>query len=83
MPKHCHKFKLTLEEDGVHYLSGVDGSLFHPQEEKFYTNEEYCVDYFYDKAKEDPVKVFSRCWICVAKWQVKQEYSAGRDVCLL
>lgn len=53
MPKFCSKFMLDKEFDGEHYYSGIDGSLYHPQEEKMYQKEEYCVDYFFDKEDED------------------------------
>lgn len=53
MPRHCEKFHLEQEED-VHFYSGIDGSLFVPSMEKFHTNDEYCVDYFYFKDEVDP-----------------------------
>lgn len=45
---------ITEDEDGSFFHSGIDGSLFTARHEKFYTNEEYCVDYFYYKDEEDP-----------------------------
>lgn len=53
MPKHCEKFNLDRELE-PHFYSGIDGSLFHPDEEKFYPNDEYCIDYFYFKDELDP-----------------------------
>lgn len=43
----CQKYQLNEEEDGLHYISGIDGSLFQPMFEKFYTNKDFCVDFFY------------------------------------
>jgi hypothetical protein len=54
MPKYCEKFILTEEDDGDHFLSGIDGSLYLPKVSKFIPNEQYCVDYFYDKQDFDP-----------------------------
>lgn len=48
MPRYCEKFK--LESDELHYISGIDGSLFYDNEKKFYPKEEFCVDYFYDQS---------------------------------
>lgn len=45
---------LREEDDGSFFHSGIDGSLFTPMFERFYTNEEYCVDYFYYIDEEDP-----------------------------
>lgn len=45
---------LSKEEDGSFFHSGIDGSLFTVVHERFYTNEEYCVDYFYHTEEEDP-----------------------------
>lgn len=53
MPRHCQKFDLDREVD-PHFFSGIDGSLFQPNQEKFYPNDEYCVDYFYYKDALDP-----------------------------
>lgn len=53
MPRHCEKFHLEQEEE-PHFYSGIDGSLFQPDKEKFYPNEEYCVDYFYYADEVDP-----------------------------
>lgn len=52
MPRHCEKFHLTQEE--THFYSGIDGSLLVPGDDKFFTHDEYCVDYFYDKEEFDP-----------------------------
>ena len=52
MPKHCDKFWLDPDED-PHFISGVDGSLFIPNLERFHSNHEYCVENFYDKDAED------------------------------
>jgi hypothetical protein len=51
MPKYCEKFK--LEPDEEHYISGIDGSLYYDSDKKFYPNEEYCVDYFYDQSLDE------------------------------
>ncbi|CRL01349.1 CLUMA_CG014319, isoform A [Clunio marinus] len=53
MPKHCDKFMLDREED-AHYISGIDGSLFISTMEKFHSNNDYCVDFFYTKDEIDP-----------------------------
>ena len=45
-PKYCLKYHVDAEEK-IHFFSGMDGSLFVPSDEKFYSNEQYCVDYFY------------------------------------
>lgn len=34
-------------DENIHYFSGMDGSLFVPSEKKFFSNDQYCVDYFY------------------------------------
>lgn len=52
MPKHCQKYQHDREEPYFH--SGIDGSLFISGWEKFLTNSEYCVDYFYAKDEKDP-----------------------------
>lgn len=54
MPKTCTKFRLGDEEEEEHFFSGIDGSLFIPQEETFYSNDKYCVDYYFDASKFDP-----------------------------
>ena len=41
-----------MEPDEIHYISGIDGSLYYDYEKKFYPNEEFCVDYFYDQSYE-------------------------------
>ncbi|KAL7044183.1 hypothetical protein ACKWTF_001819 [Chironomus riparius] len=51
MPRYCEKFK--LEPDELHYISGIDGSLYYDYEKKFYPNEEFCVDYFYDQSLDE------------------------------
>jgi hypothetical protein len=53
MPKHCQKFLLEREEQ-MYFHSGVDGSLFVPGWEQFHRNDEYCVDYYYEKGEKDP-----------------------------
>lgn len=53
MPKHCVKYQLE-EDDGEYFHSGVDGSLYMPDNDEFHSNEDYCVDYFYYKDKTDP-----------------------------
>lgn len=53
MPKYCEKYYLDRDLD-PHFFSGIDGSLFEPNEEKLYPNSEYCVDYFYFKDELDP-----------------------------
>jgi hypothetical protein len=57
----CEKYLLDEEEDGMHYLSGIDGSLFNPKYEKFYSNDRYCVDFFFapdpDSLAEQEIKV--------------------------
>lgn len=62
--KHNYCEKYILEpEDGEFYHSGIDGSLFTSKYEKFYTNNEFCVDFFYfkedDVEPEPEVKVLS------------------------
>ena len=52
--KQCEKYLLTEDEDGSFFHSGIDGSLFTAVHQRFYTNEEYCVEYFYYSDEEDP-----------------------------
>lgn len=57
-PKYCLKYHVDAQEK-IHFFSGMDGSLFIPSDEKFYSNEQYCVDYFYylDEAHVAEIKV--------------------------
>lgn len=56
--KNCEKYLVNEEDDGLHFHSGIDGSLFLSKHEVFYTNDEYCVDYFYFKDDgEDSIEV--------------------------
>jgi hypothetical protein len=52
MPSECEKYLLDNDDD-PHYWSGIDGSLYLVNDEKFYKNDEYCVDYFYMKHDHD------------------------------
>lgn len=88
MPKHCEKFNLDRETE-PHFYSGIDGSLFHPEEEKFYPNDEYCVDYFYFKDDLDPEVDLIQVSISVIKSftnkinETRKYFLSGGDVRLL
>jgi len=52
-PKHCSRYQLEASEDGDWFHSGIDGSLFVPEHDFFfYSNQDYCVDYFYNKRNQ-------------------------------
>lgn len=52
-PPQCLE-RYHLEENEVHYHSGIDGSIFITDDNVFYTNEQYCVDFLYFTDSEDP-----------------------------
>jgi len=47
-------FELEEQEDGAWFYSAIDGSLLVPEHETSYTNEGYCVDFYYDKEYQQP-----------------------------
>lgn len=42
------------KEKKPHFYSGIDGSLYQFNKRKFYSNDKYCVDFFYFKNQLDP-----------------------------
>lgn len=42
------------DEIEPHFFSGIDGSLYSAEYKEFYSNDNFCVDYFYSKDELDP-----------------------------
>lgn len=55
MPKYCEKYQLDKDQETSYY--GIDGSLLVTNRETklIYSNENYCVDFFYYRDAKDPL----------------------------